>query len=168
MKSILFILTLSVLALPAAAQYEADVASEDAIIEALYEVISGPAGQQRDWDRFKHLFVEEGRLIPLRLTQEGTAEPMIWSPDAYAERVNDYFLENGFFEIEIARRSETFGHVTHAFSTYESRQTEADEQPFARGINSIQLLNDGERWWILNITWDAERAGNPIPKKYLK
>src|SRR5439155_24031851 len=70
---------------------------------------------------------------------------------------------NGFFEREVARKTETFGNVLHAFSTYESRRTGADAQPFARGINSIQLVNDGTRWWVMTVLWDIEREGNRIP-----
>ena len=73
----------------------------------------------------------------------------------------------GFFEREIAQTSDTFGGVTHRFSTYDSKRTAQDAQPFARGINSIQLLNDGRRWWVVTIYWDSERPGNPIPQKYL-
>jgi hypothetical protein len=57
--------------------------------------------------------------------------------------------------------------MTQVFSTYESYRSEADEEPFARGINSIQLLNDGSRWWIINIYWTAESKNNPIPVEYL-
>jgi hypothetical protein len=36
-----------------------------------------------------------------------------------------------------------------------------------RGINSIQLFNDGNRWWIVNIYWQQESAEDPIPDMYL-
>ena len=75
--------------------------------------------------------------------------------------------ENGFFEKEINRKTETFGNITHIFSTYESFRSEKDETPFMRGINSIQLLNDGKRWWVINIYWTQESNENPIPKEYL-
>jgi len=75
--------------------------------------------------------------------------------------------KNGFFEREISRKTESFGTITHAFSTYESRRTKEDAKPFARGINSIQLVNDGTRWWIVTVFWDSERPNNPLPEKYL-
>jgi hypothetical protein len=37
-----------------------------------------------------------------------------------------------------------------------------------RGINSIQLLNDGKRWWIMTIYWQGETPETPLPKEYLK
>jgi hypothetical protein len=57
----------------------------------------------------------------------------------------------GFYEKEIARRTEQFGNIAHVWSIYESRHNEDDPEPFMRGINSIQLFNDGKRWWIVNI-----------------
>ena len=68
---------------------------------------------------------------------------------------------------ETARRVETYGHIAHAWSTYESRHKAEDPEPFARGINSIQLMHDGARWWIVTIFWEAETPENPIPEKYL-
>jgi hypothetical protein len=43
-----------------------------------------------------------------------------------------------------------------------------DPKPFARGINSFQLIHDGKRWWVLTIFWEGERPDNPIPQKYIK
>ena len=75
--------------------------------------------------------------------------------------------KDGFHEREIARRVEQFGHIAHVFSTYESRHRRSDPQPFMRGINSIQLFNDGTRWWVMNVTWSQETPVMPIPEDYL-
>lgn len=32
---------------------------------------------------------------------------------------------------------------------------------------SIQLMNDGEHWWVINIYWMQESQENPIPDEYL-
>ena len=146
----------------------ADVASPEAIIATLYEVISGGAGQQRDWNRFRSLFVPGARLIPVAVRPDGSAATRMLSPDEYATTVGPRLTEMGFFEREIANTTESFGNIMHVFSTYDSRRAATDEKPFARGINSIQLLKDGSRWWIVSIYWDSERPGNPIPAKYLK
>jgi hypothetical protein len=151
---------------PAAQPVSADVQSVDHIIGALYGVISGPAGQARDWDRFRNLFAPGARLIPAAPRRDGSA-PVALSPDDYVQRTSDNFMKNGFFEKEIARRTETFGTVTHVFSTYESRRTAADDKPMARGINSIQLMQHANRWWIVTVMWDQERPDNPNPAQYL-
>ena len=146
----------------------ADVQSADAIIAALYDVISGPAGQPRNWDRFRSLFIPGARLIPATTrTPEGTVRPRVLTVEDYIAGAGPGLERNGFFERELSRTSETFGSVTHAFSTYDSKRTPQDEKPFARGINSIQLMKDGNRWWVVNVYWDSERANNPIPAKYL-
>jgi hypothetical protein len=145
-----------------------DVASENAIIAALYDVISGPACQHRDWNRFRSLFAPGARLIPTGRGPNGTVTLRAETPDEYATAAQRTLEENGFFEHEISRTGETFGSITHAFSTYESRRKANDEKPFARGINSIQLLNDGTRWWIVTVYWQSERPDNPIPEQFLK
>ena len=144
----------------------ADVASQDAIIAAVYDVISGPAGQARDWDRFRSLFLPDARLVAVRLTQDGEVSPVVMTPGEYAERSGAPLMANGFFEVEIHRVGEEYGHIAHLFSTYESRRSVDDPEPFARGINSFQLMWDGERWWVLTIFWDSEREGQPIPARY--
>jgi len=145
-----------------------DVRSADAIIAALYDVISGPAGQPRNWDRMRSLFIPGARLIPATTrTPEGVVRPRVWSVDDYIAQAGAGLERNGFFEREISRATDTFGSVTHAFSTYESKRTAQVEKPFARGINSIQLLNDGQRWYVVTIYWDSERPNNSIPAKYL-
>jgi hypothetical protein len=78
-----------------------------------------------------------------------------------------YFLKNGFFEKPIVNRIQTYGNIAQVFSSYESRHA-AGDAPFARGINSIQLLNDGRRWWVVSILWDSERPDNPPPAEYAK
>lgn len=146
----------------------ADVSSVDAILKALYDVISGPAGQKRDWDRMRSLFVPNARLMPTGPRAGGGAVAAVLSVDDYVTRAGPRLEADGFFEREIHRTVEEYGNILHAFSTYESRRTaDLSEKPFARGINSIQLLKDGNRWWVVSIFWDSERPDNKIPSKYL-
>ena len=144
-----------------------DVQSMDAIIAALYDVISGPIGQQRDWDRMRNLFVPGARLIPAVYRPDSVPTLRELSVEDYITRAGPMLEKNGFFETEIARQVERYGGVVHAFSTYESRHKAEDPKPFVRGINSIQLFDDGRRWWVVTVLWEGERPGNPIPQKYL-
>ena len=144
-----------------------DVASADAIIRALYDVISGPPGQDRDWNRFRSLFADDARLIIAAPSAEGHVPSRSMTVEEYIAAADPFLKRDGFWEREIARRTERYGNVTHLFSTYESRVNTADSPPFARGINSIQLVTDGQRWWVVTILWDFERPGNPIPAEYL-
>jgi hypothetical protein len=144
----------------------ADVRSVDAILGALYDVISGPAGRPRDWNRFRSLFIPDARLIPTHHSKTGPgADVLPLTVEQYQERATP-LLAAGFFERGIHNTTESFGDVVHVFSTYDSRKSK-DGKPFQRGINSIQLLKDGNRYWVVTIFWDAETPTNPIPAKYL-
>jgi hypothetical protein len=144
-----------------------DVASVDAILAALYDVISGPAGQKRDWDRLRTLFVPDARLIPMGPRPNGGFGARVLTVEDYIKLAGPSLERDGFFEREIGRVTERYGHMVHAFSAYDSKRTLADAQPFMRGINSIQMMNDGTRWWIVTVLWESERPDNPIPEKYL-
>jgi hypothetical protein len=151
---------------PSAAARLADVDTIEHIIAAVYDVISGPAGP-RDWDRFRSLYYPGARMIPTRRDDKGTITARVLNPDEYATRSQQFFTKEGFFENTVANRVETWDHIAHVWSTYESRHAKG-EKPFARGINSFQLFNDGSRWWILTIYWESEDAAHPLPEKYLK
>ena len=143
----------------------ADADSVESVVRAVYDVISGPAGT-RDWARFRNLFAEGARLISMRAGPAGVA-PVVMTPEDYIKRAGANFEKSPFYESERSQRVESFGAIAHIFSTYESRRAPA-EKPFARGINSFQLVKDGQVWKVMTILWDAEREGNPIPEKYLK
>lgn len=145
----------------------ADVESVDAIIAALYDVISGPADTERDWDRLRSLFYPGARLIPTGQRPESGNVAHVWTVDEYVERAGPQLLQDGFWEREIGRTTERFGSIAHVFSTYESRTHTPDSAPVMRGLNSIQLFDDGVRWWIVSVLWDSERPDQPIPEGYL-
>lgn len=144
-----------------------DVESVNAIIGSLYNVISGPAEEKRNWDRMRTLFLADAKMIPSGKGPGGIMTLRMLGVEDYIGIVGPALEKNGFFETEVAKKTEQFGSIAHVFSTYESRKTLSDEKPFLRGINSIQLWNDGKRWWIVSVFWQAETTENPIPGKYL-
>ena len=160
---------------PAAKKRSSDVDTVDHLVSSLYDVISGAAGKPRDWSRFRSLFLPDGRLGVIRpetpATKDAPArkgDTVFLTPDMYVQRDDPYFNAHGFFERSIANRVEVFGNLVHVWSTYESRHAEHDSQPFARGINSIQIVYAQGRFWIASILWDEERPGLALPEKYLK
>lgn len=147
----------------------ADVASLDAIMKAVYDVISGDAGKPRDWARFRSLFYKDARLIPSgKSAQTGTVGANAMTPEDYIKRTDPIFAKQGFHERELARHVDQYGNIAQVFSTYHAFRAKDDKEPFLRGINSFQLLNDGKRWWVLTIYWQAETPDNPIPERYTK
>ena len=154
-----------------------DVESIEAIIAAAYDVISGPAGKKRDWKRERSLFISGARLVPTaktvtndqgQVSDSSNLAPQILDIEGFIARAEQAFEKTGFYEKEVARRTEQFGQIAHVWSTYESRHDPSEAVPFMRGINSIQLFNDGNRWWILSIYWQQESPQHAIPEKYFQ
>ena len=155
-----------------AAPPPADAVSVDSIVAALYASVTHPPGSSPDFERMRAIFLYVGMLVPpVKPGQEITGTDI----DGFSSRIQRAEAARkekgeaspGFFEREIARRTDCFGNVCQVFSTYESRRSAADEKPFERGINSIQLVRDGKRWWIASVAWDTEKPENPIPPQYL-
>ncbi len=156
---------------PPLAQPEAgagDVDTVDHIMAALYDVISGPIGQKRDGDRLRSLFEPKATMAAMVESRTGVTREVEFSVDRYAESSLPQMEKMGFFERETARKTEAWGHIVSIFSTYESRYKPDDKKPFERGINSLQLFNDGKRWWVRTILWEGESATLKLPRKYLR
>ena len=134
-----------------------DVATLDGILRAMYEVISGPAGQQRDWARFRSLYLPASRLMPV--VSAGAKQPhvRVLTPEDYIRRVEPIFAGEAFWERETSRQVETFGRVAHVLSHYESLRDPAGP-PFETGTNSVQLFYDDARWWIVSVMWNTPRT----------
>lgn len=129
----------------------------------LYAVISGPAGQARDWDEFRGMFTEDAVMGQCLKQPNGNVVYQGFTPKDYVERSGPWLEENGFFEIETDREVKRFGQMAHVWTTYEARRT-AEGEVFMRGINSVQMVNMGEAGWkIRSIFWNPETPENPLP-----
>jgi len=142
------------------------VATIDGIMSAYYEVVSGPKGQPREWARDRTLHIPDVRFVAMSVDKAGKPVAEIMTHQQYVERSEPALASAGFYEKEVHRVTRRFGNIAHVFSTYESRRTQ-DGPVIARGINSLELFWDGQRWWIVANLWDQERAGNPIPGEFL-
>ncbi len=146
-----------------------DVASPESLIEAVYDVISGPAEAERprNWDRLRALFLPDARFVLARwLTPDGDErdELRAWDVDGFIEAARGFYAESAFYEREVWHRVDRFGNVAHVFSAYESRVGSADGDPVSRGVNSVQGVRHGGRWWIAHLVWDVETPANPLPE----
>jgi hypothetical protein len=157
-----------------AAKNPGDVDTVDHLLASLYDVVSGPAGQ-RDWDRFRALFLPDGRLgwvVPESpATKDKPArkgDAFFLTPDMFMQQNDSYFKANGFFERSIATRFEEFGNLVEVWSTSEIRDAKDDPQPSSRGIDSFQIVHAHGRFWIASLLFDHERPGLTLPAKYLK
>ncbi len=145
----------------------ADTASPEAVLDALYATISGPAGEKRDWLRLRSLFAPDGRMVAMVEDRAGGMRPVVLKVDDYVQRAGGALERDGFFELEIGRQTQRFGDMAHVFSSYECKRARDDAEPFQRGINSVQLVKQGGRWLILQILWEQEADAGPIPPQFL-
>ncbi|WP_416864719.1 MAG: hypothetical protein ACMVP2_19475 [Imperialibacter sp.] len=138
-----------------------DVATIEGLMKASYEVVSGEAGQPRQWERDRSLHHPKAVYsFPVK----GTNEQLTMTLKEFHGETDDLVTSSGFYEYEIDRRVQRFGNMAHVWSAYETR-TEKDGPVVARGINSVQLYFDGQRWWIVSWVFDRERPDNPLPGK---
>ena len=150
-------------AAPTAAQ--SDVSSVDAIMKALYDSISGPAGKPRDWDRLRSLFLPDARMMPVSQNPDsGEVGIRMLSVDDYVRTSASFIEKRGFHETEKARYAESFGHIAYVMSSYEAR-TEVEPIQMV-GTNTLQLMNDGKRWWIVSLMWESQPTNKVLPKYY--
>jgi hypothetical protein len=143
-----------------------DVATLNGIISAFYDVVSGPAGQPRQWSRDSTLYVPGVLFIATEVGKDGKPYHKIMSHQGLVDTYNSSLVSQGFYEQEIHRVTTRYGTIAHVMSTYVMRRT-AHGPVIGRGVNSIELYFDGKRWWIVSNLWDEERKGNPIPKSLL-
>lgn len=163
MKKIILLLVFGTgMSLVAQSSVTDDTSSVDRIVNAMYNVISGPAGQ-RDWARFKNLFSAGADMGAIFKNKEGVVVYKSFSPDDYIKNNDPYFLKNAFEEKEIYRTTNTYGQLVNVFTTYEFISGEAKE----RGINSLQLVFSKGRWWIASLIWLEETPENALPKEFL-
>ena len=143
-----------------------DTKTIDAVVGALYQILSGPAGE-RAWGQERALFFPGAQLVRTSVTEDGSPQAKVMDIDAYVEDTAIYFREHSFYEREVDRRTFSFGNIANVLSVYEARHELDDPEPFKRGINSIQLYWDGARWWIMHVLWDNERDDNQMPARVL-
>jgi hypothetical protein len=128
------------------------------LIAAMYDVVSGPAAKARDWQRMYSLFFPGAVLIRTARGKSGELEATVLSPGEYVTRAGKFFETHAFYERETSRKSHSWENLEQVFSMYESSQDPAYAKPFASGVNSIELFNDGKRWWITAIMWQEKES----------
>lgn len=137
---------------------ESDVSTLDAILRAAYEVLCGRAGQPRDWGRYRTLFIEGARLMPVIAVADEKPRVRQLTLEEYIRRVEPIFAIEDFWERETSRQTEIVGRVAHVLSRYESLR-DPNGPPFETGANSMQLFHDDTRWWIVSVMWNTARSG---------
>lgn len=159
--------SLPLLLVPSAQEPAAVEAGWEAAVAGLYASISGPVGQERDWEAFRSQFAEGARMMVSVPTAEGASRLIVLTPEEYVKRSGAMIVQGGFTERELGRRAERFGNVVQVFSAYEGRMATAKEGEVLRGVNCIQLVRVAGSWKIANLLWEQESPKNLLPADLL-
>jgi hypothetical protein len=129
----------------------ADLAGMDRAVRRVYEVISGPPGQKRDFDRMRSLFAPGATMkaIGPKGLRGGTVED-------YISRNAEILEKDGFTERELGT----------VWSAYDGRT--ASGSFHERGINSFQLVKIDGKWLVASILWQEATPDNPLPADLIK
>ncbi len=141
-----------------------DVSTIDGIIKASYEIVSGKAKEKRNWERDNSLHHKNAQYFFFNRMND-KLEITTMSLDAFHKLTDEIIEEDGFFESEINREVRIFGKMAHVWSSYETRLVK-DGPVVRRGINSIQLLYENNRWFIVSWVFEGETKESRIPKTF--
>lgn len=155
------------LALPGAAMADpSDWTSPQTIVHALYTTISADAGEARDWDRFRALFLDGARLS-IAVNASVASGIMSMDVEETITQTDAGYAATGFHELPLVTKVEQHGLMASVTSSFEVRLRREDAAPLMRGLNHFQLLNDGERWWIASNVGVLETEDSPLPTEFV-
>lgn len=141
-----------------------DVATPESAVKAAYQTLSGPAGEARNWNRFRSLVAPGARFITEGAAADGTVHRRALDVEDFISSNEKTFATQGFFEHGVIIHEEAWAHFAVVVTPYESRHARG-EAPFARGIKHVELTSDGKRWFIESIVWERETPASPLPPK---
>lgn len=134
-------------------------------LEALYDVISGPVGEARDWERFRSLFLPGAQMSVVVTDQEGIERVVVLSLEDYIARNGQRLAEIGFTETETRRETFLYGGMATVLSAYEAIRADTGET-IAVGVNSLTILDDQGTWKIASIAWRAADEAWPVERAF--
>ena len=164
MKKWMCMIALAMIANGAVAQQSesAAVSTIDGIVKEVLKTISGDSTVVRDVEKLRMLFAPDATLRSLTEARDGSRQLRTFNLEEFARIVRDYYSGTNFFEYELNKTVDVYNGIAQVFQGYEVNGPRGTEQ----GINSYQLYNDGERWWVTSILWVSDKNGVELPLEY--
>lgn len=134
-------------------------------VEALYEVISGPVGEPRDWDRFRAMFLDGAQMTVLAPMPGDGERVVTLTVEEYVSRNGERLTEMGFTEAETRRQTHIYGGLATILSAYEATRSDRGET-FATGVNTIVLARQDGVWKVASLAWRSETPDWPIERAF--
>lgn len=134
----------------------------DGTINETLKIITGERGENRNWEAFRYLFTPNAQITVLNHGEDNKNVHKTYSLEEFV-RIGMQFYENhGFIEYELKKSVDEYNGIAQVFQSYYAKELDHEE----RGINSYQLIYDGQRWWITSLLWTSDRNGVKLPEKY--
>lgn len=149
---------LPVIAAPALADDRADV---EAAVSAVYEVISGPVGEPRDFDAMRGLFLPGAAMGAVGPGEDGTGRGRVISLEEYIERSGPFLVENGFTERPTRTEIDLYGELAYVRSAYEGTNG-ATGEVMVTGVNFMTLFKVEGEWKFASLLWRAADENWPV------
>lgn len=132
---------------------EQDFSTLDSVIGAMYEAVSGPE-RGIDMALQRQVFSPDARLIRMGLGEDGKPWRKTMTINEYVEDAGEYLQSTDFYEYETGQQVVLCPPFAHVLSEYEAKGDPDSDDLILSGVNSIQCLHDGQRWWIYQLTWN--------------
>ena len=114
-------------------------------------------------DRMRSLFSPSAKLVRIEPDGDGRIASDTFTLENWIASFQPLLEALDFREFELGRRIEKWGHIAQVWSAYEAQSNTEGGERRRRGINTIQLRKDGERWWIESIVFEGDREDQAVP-----
>ncbi|MBM3984981.1 MAG: nuclear transport factor 2 family protein [Planctomycetes bacterium] len=155
-------------ALPATGLPADDAHAIRAALDGLYAAFGFDPGGEADWDAIRASCAEGAAFLapaapdrPQRLT--GLDE---FLEDFRAYASSPPVAGTGLHERITGVRVDGFGRIAHAFVAFEGFAP-GDGRALTRGLDSLQLVRDGERWLLASFTTQYETPALSLPLRFV-
>lgn len=118
----------------------------------VYELISGPVGEARDWDAFREAFLPMATFTVSLKAQDGTPRALQLTVDDYIERSGPMLMEMGFSEEETQVKILQLGEIATVMSAYHGIRSDTGETVVA-GVNTFIVVKVEDAWKVASISW---------------
>ncbi len=128
-------------------------------IGEIYKIISGERGENRNWEAFRQLFTPDAQFSVLSHDKTGNGKVKTFTLEEFVRVGMDAYEKDGFVEKPLKTVINQYNGIANVFQSYYAKELDFEEE----GVNSLQLIFDGKRWWITSVLWTSNGNGVELP-----
>ncbi|SCZ00860.1 nuclear transport factor 2 family protein [Alkaliphilus peptidifermentans] len=126
-------------------------------IDKFYKIISGSAGERRNWNEFKSLFFsEDSSLASMKYNADKECITKGMDVESYIVGLCDFLKSNDFYEYGFNYEIKVIGSIASVYSEYAAKRKKEDSNIIKSGVNLVQLIHNGHEWKIHSMLWQDQ------------